>query len=280
MHSESFLKAIVLSLASLLIVSCSSGSNGPQPGTPGFYWIGARETFTQGDYLKTMDNLDRAMKGAEYTARARPWSLVVTSGLVRGYMDLADSYEIGAKAARTKSSAFRKQVMDLRRYARVTSLQYVENLRAFVKSNPEPQVTLAFPFPSGSAAEPPTLSKITSGLMPLQADVDVLQRAVLSRAVILQTSLAAGAGDDSAKAQEMFKAGEVKVPLNDFMYAMAQSLHDQAQLYGPKKLSEPDKVALFAEEAIGAMKGVPETKEIKTFNQKLQKVLKDAKKSS
>jgi len=34
----------------------------------------------------------------EYTARAMPWSLLVTSGLASGYLDLADKYEAGAKA--------------------------------------------------------------------------------------------------------------------------------------------------------------------------------------
>jgi hypothetical protein len=279
-HSKSIPATLILVTTSFFLASCSSGPKGPQPGTPGFYWAAARETFTQGDFLKTVDNLDRAMKGAEFAARARPFSLVLTSGLVRGYMDLADNFELGAKASRTNAAAFRRQVMDMRRYARAMSLQFAENFRAYEKSEPTGEIPLAFPFPSGSPAEPPAMAKVVQGIMPQPADLDVLQRAMLARAVIMQTALVTGSGDDSVKAQEMFKAGEVKVPRHVFMLGMAQALHDEAQLYGPKKLAEPDKMRIFAEEAIDAIKGVPDSKEAKSLNEKLQKVLKEAKKSA
>ncbi len=69
--------------------------------TPDFYWSAARETWAAGDYLKTSDHLDHLLSSTNaYTARAIPWSLVLTAGtLAAGYMELADDYS--AAGART-----------------------------------------------------------------------------------------------------------------------------------------------------------------------------------
>ena len=261
----------------LVSVSCSSGPRGPRTGTPAFFWAGARTSFTQGDHLKTIENLDRAMKSDEFKAQALPWSLVVTSGIARGYMDIADAYELGGKAAKTNSSVFRTQVIDNRRYARNAALQFAQSFRDFEISNKDEQIKLVFPFPPGTAAEPPRLSKITGGMVPDEATRDSIVREMLQRGVILETSRAVGAGDDATKAQTMFKGAEVTIPRAEFMLGMASVLYDQAQLFGPKKLDDPTKMRLFAEEAQDALKPLPDSKDVKGLNEKIQKSLKEVK---
>ncbi len=279
MRSNTTVCIISTLFIAFVCTSCSSGPSGPQPGTPAFYFGSARQTFSAGDFLKTEDNLERALKSADFAAQAQPWSLVVLAGLGHGYMEMADNFETGARANRTDPSFFRRQSSDYRRFARGIALQLTERYRDFEQSNKDAEIALAFPFPSGSQAIPPAMMKVVKGIAPQQPELDGMQRAELSRAMILEVSRAAGAGDDSSKAASLFKAGDVKVPRATFVLAMAEVLHDHAQLFGQKKLDEPEKMRMIAEEARDALKGVPESKDVKALNDKIEKTLKPLKKT-
>lgn len=266
-------------LITLTAVSCSSGTKGPEPGTPAFYWGSAKQSFSAGDYLKTSENLDRAMKSAELAPQALPWSLVVTAGLVRGYAELADDYEQGARANRTNPAPFRRQASDYRRFARGLTLQLAEKYQTF-QNTKEEQVPLSFPFPSGSQAVPPLMGKVVQGIAPPAAEAEDAQRLGLARAMILEASDAVGAGEDSSKAQQMFKNGDVKVPRATFTVAMARALNQASILYGPKKLDEPERAKMFAQMAADALRGVPDSKDVKALNEQIQKTLKPLKKTT
>ena len=78
--------------------SCAT-DNAPKPGSPAYLWAAANETFAANDFVKTSEHLDKILASDnEYTARARAWSLILISGMARGYMDLADNFEYGVKA--------------------------------------------------------------------------------------------------------------------------------------------------------------------------------------
>lgn len=271
--------ALGVLVLSLTAVSCSSASKGPEPGTAAFYWASAKQSFSSGDFLKASENLDRAAKSSELAPQALPWSLVLNAGLIRGYSDLADSYELGAKANRSNPAPLRRQSSDYRRFARGLTLQLAEKYQAFQNTKDE-QVSLAFPFPSGTQAEPPLMGKVIQGIAPPQSEAEDAQRLALARAMILEASDAAGAGEDSSKAQQLFKNGEVKVPRSTFLIAMARALSVSATLYGPKKLDEPDRAKMFAQMASDALKGVPDSKDVKALNEQIQKTLKPLKKAT
>ncbi len=264
----------------LFLVSCSNQPSGPQPGTAAFYWASARQTFLSGDYVKTSDNLDRATKSSEYAAKALPWSMIVDAGLIRGYMELADDYEQGARANRTNPGPFRRQASNYRRLTRGLTSQLAEKFRDFQKINKDDQVSLAFPFPSGTQASPPLLGKILQGIFPPEAELEDAQKLMLRRAIILEAADATGTAEDSSKAQELFKSGEVKVPRSTFMLAMGRALINSADLYNSKKLDEPERARMFAEAAREAVKGMPESKDLKALNEKINKVVKPSRKSS
>jgi hypothetical protein len=280
MRSRFLLPLTILTITfTFLLISCSSGPKAPEMGTPAFYWLAAKESWASGDYMKTADNLDRAMRGSkDHESEARPWSLVLTAGLAKGYIELADTFENGARVNKTNPAAFRKQTSDYRRFARGLALQMTERYRQFEDVKDDP-VSLSFTFPSGTQALPPLMTRIGSGMLPAPVDLETAQRAVLQRNVILATARAAGAAEDSSKASQIFRDGEVKVPRPQFMFALAQFLHEISELFGPKKLDEPNMMQLLAEEASHAIKGVPDSKEVKTLNEKIQKALKPAKKA-
>src|SRR5690242_7901304 len=113
--------------ASLALLSCSSASSGPEKGTPAFYWAAARQTYAAGDYVKTVENLDSIVSTEnEYTARARPWLLLLTSGMARGYMEEADYYEAGARINKADPTTFRKQVSQSRAAANRLALRFAD----------------------------------------------------------------------------------------------------------------------------------------------------------
>ncbi len=262
----------------LLLASCASGPAAPEKGTPAFYWQAAKETFAAGDYSKTADHLERIIKTQnEFTPKAQPWRLVLTSGLSRGYAELADDYEQGGRANKTNPTPFRRQVSDYRAQAAQIALAFAETYETFEKLNKDQQVSLAFPFPVATATEPPQISRLTRGVLLQEADMDDVQKKVLARAVVLTATRAAGAAGDVAKAQEMFKSGDAKVPRDVFVLAMANALYDQSQLFTVTKLDQPQRLKFFCDHALEAVKTVPPSKDTKDVMAKIQAALKKAK---
>ena len=252
--------------------SCSSES-GPQPGTPAFYWSSAKETFATNDFVKTSQTLEKIVASEnEYTARAQAWLLVLTAGEIRGYMDLADGLEAGVRAKKADPGGFRKTMSNSRSTAGRLSYQFAEAFMRFQKGKDDP-VTLAFNYPSGNSSPVPELTRVSNGI-PLQpTELESAQRHAIERAVLLETCRAVGAPDDTAKAADLFKSGEVKIPRSTFLAAMGNSLYEQAQLYSSTKLDDPTKLKMFNTMASDALKGVPETKQTKELNAKIQKAM-------
>ena len=260
--------------AAVLLSSCSSAPAPPQKGTPGFYWSAARETFVAGDYLKTIEHLDKiASSENEYTARARPWLLVMTAGMSRGYASLADAFEAGARANKSDPAAFRRLTSTYRGTAGRLSLQFAEAFQNFQKNQPE-QVPLAFPFPTGNTAPVALLSKAANGILPDSAEIETAQKRAVSREILLETCRAAGAPENPPKAEELFKSGNVQVPKATFLRAMTESMYEGSQLYSPRKLDDPEKLKIFSSRALEAVKMLPDSKETTELRKKIEASLK------
>jgi hypothetical protein len=263
--------------AFLLCLSCSTGPKAPEKGTPAFFWQAAQETYAAGDYVKTLEHLDNlTATDNEFTARALPWSLVLTSGTAAGYMELADNYVIGARTNKSDPSGFRRTVSDSRGTANRLALQFADNFAKFDKLKGDP-ITLAFAFPKGSGAQVSQMSKVTNGIALAQPDADMLQKRMLERGVILALCRATGAPDDSAKTADLMKTGEAKIARPTFMLAMAQALYEESQLYTSTKLDQPQKLEILCHRAQDALKALPDTKDTKELNAKLEKALKNKK---
>jgi len=253
----------------LFTCSCAS-DNSAQPGTPAFSWNAAKETFAAGDYNKTMDHLEKLVANEnDYTARAQPWLLVLTSGMARGYADLADAFEAGSRANKTDPSAFRRRMNSYRSAANRTGLRFAELLDQFQKTTAA-QTPLTFTYPTGSPAPPAQLTRIGNGVLITGAEMDTAEKQALQREVLLATCRAAGAEGDSAKAQAMFKSANVETPRAVFVMAMAKSLYEQSQLYGRTKMDDPEKQKILSERALAALRSIPETQASKELTGKIQ----------
>lgn len=259
----------------VMLVACSTGPPQAKMGTPQFHWNAAIQTHGAGDYAKVNDNLGEVIKtDNEFTARALPWRLVVLSGLTKGYADLADVWEAGVNANRANPTPFRTQMNAYRRLGGQLALQFGETLQKLQAANKGQKVTLAFAFPSGSAAEIAQLKRVSSGYVIPEAEVETLQRRVLEREVLLATCRAVGAPEDSAKAQQTFRTGPVEVEWPVFAAALASSAYDLSQMFTRDHLDRPDRLEFFAKQALELLKGVPDSKETKSLRAKIEKALK------
>jgi hypothetical protein len=253
----------------LVLYSCS-GPVPPQPGTPGFSFLAAKETFAAGDYMKTIEHLDDVLlkDTGEYAARALPWSLILTSGMAAGHMEMADAYEKGSKLNKADPLPFRRQIDLNRGAAGRLVLQFADHFLAFNKLTMD-SVPLAFGVPKGSAAEFPQLLKITTGIVPSTADVETAEQRAIERNVILAASKAVGASEDTAKAAQLLAVPDAKVSRATFELAMANSLFAMAHLYAPDKLYDPEKQGILYQRAQDALKNVPESDDSKALTQKI-----------
>jgi hypothetical protein len=258
----------------IFLAGCATGPEPLKPGTPAFYWAAARETYRAGDYLKTNDNLSQLTKSDnEFTARARLWEMVTASGIAQGNIELADIYDLGARANRANPTPFRRQASMLRTGASAAALQFAEVMHRF-QAGKEPVVEVAFEYPGGSAAQPAELKKITSGIVLQESEAALVQRAMVQRGVLKSLCRAMGAPDDPPKVLEMFKSGKPEAKRDVLRLQMAVMLHDQAQLFGPTKLDQPNRVKMLCGEATEILQGLPPSKQSKDLTAKIQATLK------
>jgi len=266
--------ALAAPVLALAILSSCSDSGQPAVGTPAYAWKAAGESYKGGDLMKTLDNLDQILAtDNDYTARALPWALVLSSGVASGYADLADAYETGGKANRTNPAAFHRSVAQCKGFMKQLSLSFAERAGKLdrVKGDSLP---LAFVYPAGTAAPVPAISKITGGVILPAPEAESTQKRALERGVLLAACRFAGAADDTAKTEAILKAPDAKVSRGDFQLAIAQTLYTQSAYYGPQKLDDAEKSRLFCERAQDMLKGVPESKQSKDLTAKIQKALK------
>ena len=251
--------SIALSIVGLLAAatSCSSGPQPPQPGTPAFFWAAAKETYRAGDFLKTSENLQRILAtDNEYTARARAWDTVISAGLTQAYIELADTWEAGARANRANPTPFRKQVSALRSLASASAIQFTEDIHKVVAADKDPNILLAFAYPAGTVAQPAGLKRVAAESWCRIPSSDLLKAAMLQRGVLLSICAAVGSPDDAAATQEKLKTGEFRVPRDTFLHGgRPRSCQEQSELFTGTKLDQPNRLKMMSQEALAGAGG-------------------------
>jgi hypothetical protein len=193
--------------------------------------------------------------------------------MARGNMELADSFDAGGRATRTSQSAFRRSTNSYRGEASRLSLEFIDAFDKFQKGKDEP-VPLAFPLPGGNAGQAVQLNKVSVGMMLQPAELEPAEKHTIERGILRTACDVAGAPDDPAKTREQLKSGTYQVPHAAFVTAMANVLFEQSQLYGARKVDNPERMKIFCNRALDALKTVPETKQTKELSTKITKSLK------
>lgn len=269
------LRCSVAALASLFLVGCDSGPAQPAKGTPAYYWQAANESFNAGDLRKTADNLDELLKGKnEFTEKATTWRLIMTWGMLKADLDIAEKYELGGRATKGNPTPFRRVVNDTRSATGQISMQLIEAWRKFKSSKQDGDIMLDFPFPSGATAPVAALSQAANGILPPAGELENMHRQAIQRGMLLATAQATGGGEDVSRAREMFKNRPVKVPSAVFSQAMAEAMTEGATIFESKKLDRPDARKILLEEAAGLLKDLPDSKDKKALSARIQDSMK------
>ena len=242
--------AVSTGLGLVCLAGCSSApTQSANARTPAFYWSAAAETFSAGDYAKSADHLQRLVESDnEYTARAIPWYLVVNAGMARGYTELAERFTTGARFNKANALALNRTASQYRATAGRLALRFAQDVDRLQKV-PLGKTPLAFPMPKGSAAEPPLLTKIGSGIAITPAEQTSAETVAIQRGVLMTVCQAAGAPNDTAKAREILSQPAPDVTRETFAKAIAEMLKTESKLFARDKLDDPDKLAAFQKRA-------------------------------
>ena len=245
--------AMAAAAALVVLTSCSGPARSSNVGSPEFYWQAATETYAAGNYTKTIDHLDRLIETRNtYSGLALPWSLVLTSGVASGYMELADDYDSGARVNGTQAARFRRKAAEYRTLASGMALHFAENVDKLGRL-PYDTVPLAFGLPKGGGGVPPVLSRIANGIPLSPGDADAAQSLTVERGVLLAVCLAAGAPNDIARTATILNEASAAAPRETFGKALARMLDLEAGLYGRGKLDEPEKRAVLQQRSQNAL---------------------------
>ena len=239
---------LLVALGSLVLSSCA-GSASARAGTPEFYWSAAKQTYIAGDYMKTLEDLDQLIDGHnDYSARALPWSLVLTSGMAAGYMELADQFSAGARVNKANALAFRRKATEYRTMASPLVLRFAQNVDK-LNQLPAGSISLAFPLPRGNASASGLLSHVSAGTPLSPTDLEIAQTIAIQHSVLMTACVAAGAPNDTAKAAEVLGHASTITPRAAFASSLAKMLETQASIYGRDKLDYPEKLAIVRQRA-------------------------------
>jgi hypothetical protein len=248
--------ALFVVLAILGLAACSGpATTSARVGTPEFYWYAAKETYVAGDYTKTADHLDHLIDNQnEYTARAVPWSLVLTSGMAAGYMELADAYSSAARINKSNAIAFRRKASEYRTMASPLVLRFAQNVDKLNKV-PAGGIQLAFGLPKGSAAPSALLHSVAGGMQLTAADQDKAQTITIQRNVLLAVCRAAGAPNDTARTEEVLGHASALIPRTSFEGTISELLNLESSLYARDKMDDPEKLEAIKRRAALVVSG-------------------------
>lgn len=242
---------MVVGLGVIGLTSCSAPRTA-KPSAAEYSWKAAAETYSAGDYNKTLDHLDNVLKeDNDFTAQAIPWQLVLTSGMARGYMDLADHYAAGAKVKRANGLEYRKRASEYQKVAKQLALQFAQNVDRLERV-PLGKVPLVFALPKGSAAKPALLIKIAQGIDLSRAEQELVEKLSVERGVLMTACVAAGSHDDVAKAREILRVS-AGTNRGQFGNAIGYMLKLESGLFAKDKLDEPRLLAAFQKRADTAL---------------------------
>ena len=251
--------ALTTLLLSAFFTGCSSSDDKPkpaQPGTPAFNWAAAKTAFEKGDYVKANNLLMQLSQGkSEFAEQARPLALMTSVSLATSYFELSEKYAEGAKRTRGQAAPFMRSTGLYKSQATASGMQFIEESRRFIDANKDKEVILQLGAPKAEDEDPPQYKKITSGQGIPESEVPGVEKMVIA-GHLAKNMTAAGAS----------ATGEAKVAGPKFLLALANGLLSVAEMYGPKKLLQPNRIieATLAEaaEALALVKDSKEAREL------------------
>jgi hypothetical protein len=232
------------------------GCSTPQPRLTGvaYEYDSAKDMLKKGKYDKALEFSEAPAKASPpnaFTLRAQVFQVVVYSGLIRGYGELADGYRKGSDTTRNAGfkAAFERQRNDAMQYGSRLALGLAELSHQITEAmNLEKEYTLDAPYPSQEAPlSLPQLARVMDG-----GWIDPEDQVTLGKEALLKgidDALAGMVGGDRNKARTALAAGPVNIDGADFGLYMGKELLYAASLFDKKHTRDSTKLKLICGEA-------------------------------
>lgn len=280
-------------IPAILIISFLTACSAPvqRPTGPAREYDDAKDMFKRGRFDRTLEftgGLAKMVPPGPYTERARVLQVVVYSGVMQGYKNLAEAYAKGAQETKnTRFQAEYKRITnDVLRTGAQSGLGLGETAHLLTEgAQISKELILEAPYPSIEGPfEVAQLVQVKAGgwIEPDQQDA----AAVDAQRKGIDDALAAIVGGDRPKAQSALAAGPVKLNGVDFGIYLGKQLVDAASFFDRKHLRDYPKFRTLltaADEAASAaqalLKQNPNTEKDKAVK-KLQDQIKAALKAT
>ncbi|MBK5290660.1 MAG: hypothetical protein JJE04_03065 [Acidobacteriia bacterium] len=268
---------VVVLLLLLFISGCGKNDPTSSIDTPDSRWKAALATFAKGDLKKTGEHLEwLTQTDNQYLQQARGWRLVLLSGMVRGYVELVDSYR-KASAGKPADPMQMQRYMETLKKASASQGSALGQCHAdFEKAHPEGEVILSFPIPSFSTMTLPAgLDQVAAGSPLYGPQAESLEEAALQWGLTQAICETAGSPGNLEQARQLFRTLPVRLPRAVFELGMASGIYQASFLFGPAALDDSQRRASLLYQARIAVAKAPAGPETDAVATKIQQALNE-----
>jgi hypothetical protein len=267
-------RAILLTpLPAMMLVAACSSQGGPDytKETPGYQWEQAHKQFSAGNPRKAYEHLQWLVRTENpHLAHARVQLLILQSGLIHGYLEVADRYRRGSAG----NVQMQSRLEEINRTASDLAFQFGQTYLEFQKAQPFGEVGLAFGLPPGNAEPPEELSKLDSAARLPEAERDTAIGKALEWGVLLAVCDSVGSRGNPAEAGKILRKLPVMIPRAVFELGMAKGLYRASEMFGPARLADRIRQDTLLYQARSAAANAPEGAETTQLQGLIEAALK------
>lgn len=235
-----------------LLVACSPPAQ--RPTGPARDYEDAKDMFKRGRFDRALDfteGLASASPPTAFTDRARVLRIIVFSGRIKAYKELADAYGKGVDNTKNPhfKGVFGQQRHDSLQYGASSALGLAETAHQFTQGGTFPrEVTVEAPYPIVEGpVEVRELVRVSDGgwIEPEQQDAAALDSVRKG----IDDALAEALKGDRSKARAELGAGPVKIDGVDFALHLGKELLGGARFFDRKHIHDIQRFKIVANEA-------------------------------
>jgi hypothetical protein len=263
---------IAVTALALGLVSCggTQGPEKPQPGTPGFVWANAQDSITKGSFADASDQLDKLTgKDGEFRDRAELLQIVIATGLARGEMEWADTWDFGSDYARAKHLEFKRSGASMRGNAHQMVMRAAEITHRRLKALKDTDLALPVALPALPSELPVDAGRVKKGIALLPSEQAPALLKMQQRGVLMSFAEFTGSGKDVDKARSLLAKGDFKMSKDVFFLAIARQFTELSDIYGAKKLDQSGQVTMLCGEADAALALAAPSADVKAQQKKI-----------
>ncbi len=243
---------ILVALNLLVASACSPPVERPKGAAYDF--DAAKDMFKRNRFDRVLEFTDGQVNISApntYTERARVLRVVVLTGQIKAYKELADAYAKGVDNLKDlhRKGAYGQQRHDNLQLGGQRALNLAEVVQLTLQGGALPkEVTLETPYPSTDGpVEVRDLAHVADGGWIEAEQQEAAVTDCLNKAI--DDTLAEIAGGDRSKVHSLLAAGPVKLNGVDYGLFVGKALLEGASLFNRKHFNDPEKFRMLANQA-------------------------------